>query len=561
MEKYYRTIDILFVMLISTLIFTVIPKTISFEPFGGVMGSKLSIYPLLLGILITIKTVGENKENDSNFDNFNKIVLKFAVCLFCVNFISLFWGIINYPYINSILGDPKFIPKGILKIFNFLGYDYHAISQNTIKVWVGIKGVKNILANIIWQYGCAYFIYFWYKNRMQDCFNLLLKGILIGTFFIFLYELIELPYLLGSDSAKNILVIINPYIHRIGRLTNFYNATSSQDYNWYSWWPRLLWPNQVRSVFAEPSFLGLHCAFSIPWTWYRIWKIKDEKKNLKKNDTWIWWSTCLFLTFLVFLTRSRTALLLYLFQMGLLFLYCLVKKTKCDFRKLAFLMTFSILMFFSSLIFINLSHNKILSQSATRGVHNQTDTQLMKSSAIDNYVSENVSSAFSKKQRSNLARLSLMAAELKVWLEHPALGVGMGMRAAYIPEKFSREAFESNEVRMWVNRLKDNGPLIASFPNVSEYTSKLCELGLLGVVAYYSPVVYLLISFAKVIKDSICSKNNNYLIDFKYNFLIFYLIQLLGFLVSGITTSLDVSFCFWVLIGIGLIIKHNILID
>lgn len=90
-------------------------------------------------------------------------------------------------------------------------------------------------------------------------------------------------------------------------------------------------------------------------------------------------------------------------------------------------------------------------------VEDGTESFLQK--AGESYVSENIASAVGKSQRSNRARFSLMEAELRVWTDYPLLGVGKGLKGAYIPDKLPSDAIESSEVRMWLDRLHSNGAL------------------------------------------------------------------------------------------------------
>lgn len=195
------------------------------------------------------------------------------------------------------------------------------------------------------------------------------------------------------------------------------------------------------------------------------------------------------------------------------------------------------------------------------GVSNKDNSSKVKNdmgtlvqNAGKNYISENITSAVGKDKRSNRARFSLMEAEIKVWMDHPVLGVGKGLKAAYIPDKLPSDATKSGEVKMWLDRLHANGALKASFPDVSEYTSRLCEIGLLGCILYYFPAVYLAYFFLLFLRRS--RDNKQYLRI--QSLLSFYLISLAGILAGGITTSLNVNYCFGVLLGIGFILHHQV---
>ena len=78
-------------------------------------------------------------------------------------------------------------------------------------------------------------IYLWYKDDSNDGIQILSKGIFISLIILCLYGLLDVFYLAGNDYATNILTHLNPIVHTIQS-----DGT---------WWPPLLWNNQLRSVF------------------------------------------------------------------------------------------------------------------------------------------------------------------------------------------------------------------------------------------------------------------------------------------------------------------------
>lgn len=548
MTRYRREIDLLFFILIVTLIFAPIPKLISLEILGTT-GKEFAIYPLSIGIMLTIYVwiISKRKKDsfiwtqDDEVQSFFAKMKWYLSIFLLVLTISVIAGVIFYPYYGQILLNNGFLPVRLTHVMRL--FHSENISKVGIALWLIIKGMKNIILDTVWLFGGAFLIYLWYKNKPARCLDLLIKGIITSLGIIFIYELIELPYLLGSKTAAHILATINPYIHQIGQFDNIYTGSSNAEVQAYAWWPPLLWKHQVRSVFPEPSFFGLYCAFAIPWLWY-VW-LKNRKNSFFSKK-------CIFLAlviftidFLVFATQARTAVILFMGETMLLVFYGIYRREKATWSRIISVILFTILAFIGSLVF---------SQSEKNGLVKFNGTQSFLQKTGEKYVSENITSAVGKNQRSNRARFSLMEAELKLWMEHPIFGVGKGLKGAYIPEKLPPDATKSAEVRMWISRLHANGPLKASFPDVSEYTSKLCEIGLLGFLLYYFPVLYLAFYFALFLWRN--RVENKYLEI--QTLIFFYSISLIGVLVGGICTSLNVNYCFGVLIGIGFILYQQV---
>lgn len=548
--QYIRKIDFLFFVLIGTLIFTLIPKPISINILGT-MGEKFAIYPLGAGMVLTVYAwiLSRKKRERKQIcwkveDSYRNLLIRmkwFLGSLYVVLTISIILGALSYPYYEQLFSNNQVLPERLIFVMRI--FHSENIPKGGIGLWLIIKGMKNIFWDIFWLFGGAFLIYLWYKERFARCFDLLIKGIFTSFVIIFLYELIELPYLLGNQTAAHILTIINPYIHQIGHLNNSYIGSSNAEIQAYSWWPPLLLKHQVRSVFAEPSFFGLYSAFAIPWLWY-VW-VEISRNILFSVKGVSLLLTILMIDFLVFATQARTAVILFIGEMVLLVLYGIYMEKKEIWERIAGIILLAILAFCGSLAFSQIEKN---------GLEKFNKTGTFIQTAGERYVSENITSAVGKNQRSNRARFSLMEAELKLWIEHPIFGVGKGLKGAYIPEKLPVDATKSAEVRMWISRLHANGPLKASFPDVSEYTSKLCEIGLLGCLLYYFPVLYLVFYFALFLWRNRVEKKH---LEIR-TLIFFYSISLIGILAGGISTSLNVNYCFGVLMGIGLILYQQV---
>lgn len=460
--KYIRGIDFLFFIIILTLIFSNLPKPISLDVLGTT-GKEFAIYPLCISTILTVYIWRISKKEGRLLDwgiddTFNQDFTKVkwyisALLLFLI--LSVLLGVWSYPYYDQLLDNSEFLPARLAHAMELFHSDN--ISKGGIGLWLAVKGVKNIILDTLLVFGGAFLIYLWYRKRLTRCFDLFIKGIFISLGIIFLYELIELPYLLGSQKATSILATINPYIHQIGYLNNYYIANTNAEVQAYAWWPPLLWKHQVRSVFPEPSFFGLYCAFAIPWLWYVLFRIRDGYLASLKCIAVA--AVILFFDFLVFATQARTAVLLFLGESALLIFYGFYQRRNVRKRILSIILL-AVIAFVGSLFFFQAEKDSF---AIDEGYIVEDGTESFLQKAGESYVSENIASAVGKSQRSNRARFSLMEAELRVWTDYPLLGVGKGLKGAYIPDKLPSDAIESSEVRMWLDRLHSNGALKASF--------------------------------------------------------------------------------------------------
>ena len=556
---YERAFDVLFLLLIGTLIFAPIPKPISFEVLG-VTGKEFAIYPLGIGMILMLYVWTRSGKRDILINNSINLESQsfflnakwYLGILSLILALSVISGVLSYPYYEQLLSSIEYLPARLIHVMEI--FHSENISKAGIGLWLIFKGLKNVFFDVFWLFGGAFLIYVWYQQRPARCFELLLKGIFCSLGIIFLYEFIELPYLMGNQMAARILTTINPYIHQIGQLNNSYIGNTNAAVQAYAWWPPLLWKHQVRSVFPEPSFFGMYCAFAVPWLWFVWFQIKKGALLSLKGLAMAWAMTYLY--FLLFATQARTAIILFIGELFLLLTYGIYKKNKGDLTKIIAILLLATMAFSGSLIFIQIEKDRslILNGTIDGSCIEENDSESLFSKAGKSYISDNIASAVGRDKRSNRARFSLMEAELKVWMDHPVLGVGKGLKAAYIPDKLPSDATKSSEVKMWLDRLHANGALKASFPDVSEYTSRLCEIGLLGCLLYYFPAVYLAYFFLLFLRRS--RDNKQYLRI--QSLLSFYLISLAGILVGGISTSLNVNYCFGVLLGIGFILHHQV---
>ncbi len=233
-------------------------------------------------------------------------------------------------------------------------------------------------------------------------------------------------------------------------------------------------------------------------------------------------------TFGLFLTQARTAVALFCGEVFILFVFTIYLKNKLIFREVGKIFVASITAFMLSVLFINnlLPNNRY-------GID-----------GIESYLESNLYSLGSTSQRSNAARYSIMIADLKVGLDYPLTGVGLGLRNAYIPDYLPEMAKDNGEVKMWLKNQKEKGVMRAGFPKLGEYTSRFAETGILGLVVFFTvPIILLRKLYYKITDKDLAA-------DDKIPY-IFFVISLIGIMASGIGDNINITYCYWVLLGLG----------
>jgi len=249
--------DLLYFLILVFLVFNNIPQTFQVVFISGILQTKLVFYPIFVALIYTLYYRYRCKNTFTNFDKF----VKFSIIYLSVIYMSLIIGFFNYPYYDLILNGPITQVERLSKVINILNnYGIYANEKMLITFWVVARTIKGAMFEVLYTFGGAYMIYCWYHNNWQTAFNILVKAVLVSLIIIFGYCFVELFYLAGNEIAKNILVIITPYLHIIK--------------SGYGWWPPLLLSGQLRSIFAEPSYYGIYFAFAMPMLWYVFCKCK-----------------------------------------------------------------------------------------------------------------------------------------------------------------------------------------------------------------------------------------------------------------------------------------------
>ena len=217
-------------------------------------------------IVVQIQLAIYRKKFSLSRDEKDTLVRFFAIYV-SVLLVSLVAGLVNYPYYNDIMQGPVNQIEKLPKVYAFLiDHGISVTEQELLSVWMLARPIKGLFINTFWTFGLPVLIFVWYKDDFANGFLAFLQGLFASVVVIVLYGFLDLFYLSGSEFAAKILMTLNPLVHaiKIGG----------------TWWPPLLWQNQFRSLFAEPSYYGIFMAFALPWLWYILEECHNKKKHV-----------------------------------------------------------------------------------------------------------------------------------------------------------------------------------------------------------------------------------------------------------------------------------------
>lgn len=268
-----------FMLAIVFIPFHVIHKFMTVPVFD--MGSKLSIYPIILGMGCYFYQAFKQRTTW-----IPKKYVYFVIFLFVVQFLSTMIGLLVFPYWNSINIDQfEKLAKLVSLIPNsdsILNKDSNIIGI----IWLSIKIIIKLIFNFLTTYGCSLWIISLYIRCKENVFKYFYKGIIGGALLCSIYSIVEYIHLFGGIWASIILTKINPLL---------YDVASS-----HNWWPPLFYGNRVRSLFAEPAYLSTYLSIAIPVSMYYA--------MVKKTSNWLWKILPVILIIMILTTNSKTGI-------------------------------------------------------------------------------------------------------------------------------------------------------------------------------------------------------------------------------------------------------------
>ncbi|MDO4179043.1 MAG: O-antigen ligase family protein [Phascolarctobacterium sp.] len=550
-----------------TLMFITIVKPLRVNFLGGPLSNKLCIYPFIIGLVYTIYCHYKYGNVFVNFSKFKKYLAAYFLVCMC----ATVYGLSIYPYYGEILNGPASQIEKLPRVYGFLqAHNVNIAREQLVQLWMIARFFKGLVLNIFYTFGGAYMIYCWYCHSWEEGFKIALNVTLAAVVAVCAYACLDLGYLANISVATAALEVLNPYLYDIQEL--------------HGWWPPLLWKGQVRSLFAEPSFLGIWSAFALPFVWYKLFSCTGKRKTF-------YFILNLFFMFVLFMAKARTATALLVGEVVLMLLYFTYLHRKEDLKRAAVLVVSVALVFVFSLEFMLIfmsvpkkDENAAASKTSgnivvdIKGAAESYAEENVKSlaeanarsngarfatiyakpkkdenaaasktsgnivvdikGAAESYAEENVKSLAEANARSNGARFATIYANIEIFKKHPITGVGIGLTPGYMPDNFPSYVDQNPEVQNWIKYQKEKGILRSPIGSFSEYSRMLAEIGIVGFVIFFIPVGLLTWHVLKNVKT----------LPFE---LITIFIALCGMLATGLSNGINITYCYWVLLGLG----------
>lgn len=500
-------------------IFPVIPMNLRIGFLGGEFSAKASFYTLFICL---VYSVWLKRHSLRHYHLYWKELLYIALLGFSITG-SLIHGLINFPYYDLVPGI-NYTNHKLEAIIQFIFNE--TVSEYTLSViHFSFRVLKNSLTQLIFTFGFSYLIFYWYKNQSEIILKIVSKGSLISASLVVIFGVIELFYFGKQQWALSLLTYIRPIVHAIE-----INST---------WWPPLFWPElQIRSLFPEPSFLGIYTVITIPFLWNIIFTSKNKKL------IGLSFIILLLLEMITLLANSRTATVFLIIDHILLVLAICIQFRNKKFVIHSVLVTLiGLLAFIGNIVYTS---NVLYVQDAPTKSINTTNATIKNISTqqvaneITSYGENNITSLSKKDGRSNNQRYGVMKADLNIFKENPLLGIGQGLRTPYVLNHLDEATLNGAEVKMWIKNIKNKGLINISIPMLGEYTSRLSETGIISFILFMGPIAFLLVRLLiYIIKNpkDIC--------------IIFFTIAYIESLLTGIGTTLNELYYFWILLGFG----------
>ena len=468
-ERYFLLLAVIF-----------LPITGSTAKISKFLGSEMSNWFLGIGLLLLIYEF-------CKYGCSIPVKFKYFIVIFTVwQIICLAFGLYFYKFDALLTLDQSPVIAKILSLLNQHGF--YPDETCSLKLWLFLRFTKDILIKSNLVFYVSFYVYHLYKNNYKEGISDIGKAVLTLVIIMGVYSLIELAWLkTGSVLAEYLLKTINPVIYK--------PATS------HGWWPPLLWKGQLRSITPEPSFFGIISVFALPFLWNYI----ANRKNWM-----VYVALTTYFELMIFATNSRTALFFTCFEFFLLIVLTLLNRTRKAVKTTSLILAISVFAFLGNLALNQYGAN--LNSNAAASIKEDT--------TVVNYYKKNLGSLGNKNARSNGARLINLIANLKTIESHPVLGVGTGLKDAYIDENLPADSFTNGEVLNWSKYMHERGVLKSGFPPLNKYVDVAVADGVVGLLMFLSPYIYI----ASIILKNCRAIFNNWTI----NFVIISLLAFLG---------------------------------
>lgn len=426
--------EICFGAMVFSLPFTVLPVRYNIPVLGGNLPQIFLLFSIFFCGIYLI-----NNRHVPNFPGKKYFIIFFLWSLFC-----LIWGCWHFPFydaaINQSLRDSRMV-----SIFSIV--------------------FPSLKENIFFLHAKMFFSYFWYmlkgfffpfigvffivytlfrEGKIENLRKYLYYGIYGLSILMTLYSIPEIIWLwTGNSICAQLLSFINIHLYDPALYNN--------------WWPPLLWKGQLRSICLEPSYFGIIVTFLVPFL------AIDISRKFK-----FWKIVLIFiLVFMIFMTKVRTATVIFLGE------------------SFVFLLASLFFRYSKWKIYVGIWFGIIICAFGIYlGGYSLLNQDTSTSELTEQYISENVTSVVGKDKRSNSARFGNTIAMLRIGIDYSLTGVGMGLHAPYMAERFPNFAQDNHEVKKWIQDMREKTFLESGVPVLNEYAAIWAWNGILGLFLF-----------------------------------------------------------------------------
>lgn len=468
--------------------FVVIPYNFMRINFPAIMNTifldKMTSLFVLLGIGLALLSIVVTK----GCHDF-KIFKRYYLLALCMLGLSEAVGIANFNVSSLPMFQPE-IYYIIIELLKMIGIYANQNFMSLFSYWCNLIYLNAIY--LFWTFGVSYWIYCLFYRQSHALNSILVKTSIVCFTFIAIYGLIEIAYFQGSEIAKQILIICNPFLHRIE--------------DGYGWWPPLLWKDvipRMRSIFAEPSYMGIYFAFMLPFLWRQAF-VKET--SVYKN--YFLWADIVFAFTMMFLTMSRTAYGISILQVVLFIIFSVWyhrHEYYVGLRKLCI-----------SCVVGALIANGIIGISIS-GIGDMTNV-------------------------SNNSRLGYIIATTKIGLAHPVFGAGSELFNYYVEENSPEFTKDNPEYQTWIKYFNLGGVRLA-YPQICEYSTLFAKYGIIGLVTFLLPLFYAVYGLWNKLRITDSTE--------KFLDALLVLLSLIGMAATGFSNHINITYCYWVILGVA----------
>lgn len=523
-----RIRDVLFGSVFATMVFYNLPFEFPVTPLAFAYPRSPVCYALWL---LVIYTIYKNRGSLRGFFVNSNVFGRWLLCYLGVLTVSTIWGLYTFPYGEMFFSPPGQLASSFIsRIANVGGFSID--SDSAVTFWVWLRALKGAIISPLFTFGASYLLYCYYYQDFASLKKVFLYGFFCSLAVVIGYSIIDIFYQAGNETAENILKQTYPWFNNLQKEPRE--------------WPPPLWPNQLRSIFSEPSRLGNYATIAIPVLLGGT--IESASVRAKGGFAFLFF----LFTFILFLTQARTV---YGLLLGLLFLYAaLAFWLKCYRWSVMLVAVLTAASFACASFFMIGFMNRAgyVKRDNVTSIVNSNLISLGDFAEMDNEDNKD------KRIRSK-ARYIMLNSYYKMWLERPVLGVGdfQPLAAAYAKNNLTDKDKEESEIKLWLSIQKNYGILKAvGLRAMNEYADRLGKTGILGLGLYLVPFLYVLyktLIFLYYVKIGRVKISNNVLCD---AFIMSLLIC--GIIASGMNDNLAAYFGPFAVLGIAYVFLSDV---